>query len=115
MAILLSVGMILGVLALLLRRYGKAASIVLACAASLVIAVAVVDLLHPDRRIGVAAIEANQRFYRMLLAFELPAWALALVSLTGFKKAFWAGWIIHGLFAMWLVVILVWLQFFWHW
>jgi hypothetical protein len=115
MAILLTVGMILGVLAPPLRRYGKASSAILACAASLVIAVAVVDLLHPDPRIGVAAIDANRRFYRILLAFEVPALALALVSLRGFQKAFWAGWIIHGLFALRLVVILLWLQLFWHW
>lgn len=79
------------------------------------IAVAVVDLLPPDPRIGVAAIDANRRFYRILMAFELPALTLALVSLRGFKKAFWAGWIIHGLFALWVVVILVWLELFWHW
>jgi len=78
MAILLTVGMILGVLAPLLRRYGKAAFTVLACAASLVIAI--VDLLHPDPRVGLAAIDANRRFYRILLAFELPALALTLVS-----------------------------------
>ena len=97
-----------------LRRYHKA-SLALACGAAAVIAVAVVGLIHVDPRIGGAAIEANRREYLFMLAFELPVLILALISFKHFKWAFWLGWTINLVFAMFVAVILVWLEFFWHW
>ncbi len=98
----------------LLRRYRKA-SLALACGAAAVLAVAVVGLVHVDPRIGEAAIEANRRQYLFILTCELPVLILALISFKYFKWAFWLGWAINLLFAIFVAVIVVWLEFFWHW
>jgi hypothetical protein len=50
-----------------------------------------IDLAYPDVRIGKAAIEANRRFYRMMLACELPVLILALVSWEIFQVGLLAG------------------------
>jgi hypothetical protein len=98
----------------LLRRY-QLVSPALAGGASAVLAVAIVGLAHPDPRIGQTAIAANRRQYLFVLACELPVLILALISLRNFKWAFWLGWAINIVFALYLAVIVVWLEFFWHW
>ncbi len=97
-----------------LRRYGKA-SLVLACGAAAVLVMAVVGLVHVDPRIGEEAIESNRREYLFMLACELPVLILALISLKCLKWAFWLGWAINLAFAIFVAVIVVWLEFFWHW
>ncbi len=115
MAFVFILGMAFMLVAPLLRRYGSAASWVLAAGAFVVVAVAIVGLAHPDVRQGLATVEANRRFYLIVLACEVPVLALALVSQRRFKGAFWAGWIINVVFALLLIVMVIWLAFSWHW
>jgi hypothetical protein len=114
LAIVLVLGICLMIVAPLLRRYQLGSS-ALAGGASTVLAVAIVGLAHADPRIGQAAIEANRRQYLFVLACELPVLMLALISFRYFKWAFWLGWAINIIFALYLAVIVVWLEFFWHW
>src|SRR5579864_4315657 len=97
-----------------LRRYRKA-SLALACGAAAVLAVAAVGLVRVDPRIGEAAIAANRREYLFMVACDLPVLILALMSFKYFKWAFWLGWAINLAFAVYVAVIVVWLEFFWHW
>jgi hypothetical protein len=114
LAIVLVLGVSLMIAAPLLRRY-QLRSPALVAGASTVLAVAIVGLAHSDPKIGQAAIEANRRQYLFVLACELPVLILALISLRYFKWAFWLGWSINLVFALYLAVIVVWLEFFWHW
>jgi hypothetical protein len=114
LAIVLVLGISLMIAAPLLRRY-RLASPALAGGASMVLAFAIVGLAHSDPRIGQAAIEANRRRFLFVLACELPALVLALISLRYFTSAFWLGWAINLAFALYLTVVAVWLEFFWHW
>jgi hypothetical protein len=98
----------------LLRRYGMA-SLALAAGALAVIAVAIVGLVFVDSRIGQAAIESNRKQYMFCLACELPVFILALISSRGFKWAFRLGYGINAAFSIFVMVIVVWLEFFWHW
>jgi hypothetical protein len=98
----------------LLRR-GHQASSVLISGASIVLAFTGFELLHPDARIGQAAIESNRRIYLIVLAVELPVLVLASISLRHFRYAFWLGWSVNLAFTVWLSVVLVWPEFFWHW
>jgi uncharacterized membrane protein len=98
----------------LLRRF-QLRSPALVAGASAVIAVAIVGLVHADPRIGQAAIEANRRQYLFVLACEVPVLALALISLKRFQWPFWLGWAINLAFALLLAVVVIWLEFFWHW
>ena len=114
MLVLLFLGIILMIAAPLLRRYGLR-SHALAGGASAVLLVVIVGLVHVDPRIGQAAIEANRRQYLYVFACELPVLILALISFRYFKWAFWLGWAINLVFALYLTVIVIWLEFFWHW
>ena len=114
MTIIFFFGLGLMLIAPLLRRYHKA-SLALGCGAAAVLMVTTVGLVHVDPRIGQAAIESNRREYLFILACELPVLVLALVSCKYYKWAFWLGWAINLLFAMFVAVIVVWLEFFWHW
>jgi hypothetical protein len=98
-----------------LRRHGKAGSAVLAGGAVALVAIALVEMLHPDARAGLAANQADRRFYWIIFGCEVPVMALALISQRRFKKAFWVGWGIHMALAVWLTAVVTWLQFFWHW
>jgi hypothetical protein len=51
----------------------------------------------------------------MLLECEIPVLALALLSLRWQRKLFWVGWAIHAAFTAFVAVIVIWLEFFWHW
>jgi hypothetical protein len=87
-------GMGLMLVAPLLRRR-RLASPALGWGASLILAVSAFGLAHLDPRYGHAANESDRRFYLLFLAVELPVLALAL--------------------ALYLAIILIWLEFFWHW
>ena len=50
-----------------------------------------------------------------MLACELPVLMFALISVKYLKWAFWVGWAINLLFALFVGVIVVWLEFFWQW
>jgi hypothetical protein len=113
-ALMFALGVALMLTAPLLRRYHKA-SLVLMTGASIVLALTTFELIHPDARIGQAAIESNRRFYLIVIAVELPVLILALISSWYFKYAFWLGWSVNLVFTLWLAVVLVWLEFFWHW
>lgn len=102
------------ILSPLLRRYDKA-SAALAAGAFAVIAVAVVGIVHVDPRIGLAAIQSNRREYLFCLACEVPVFLLALISWKRLQWAFWVGWGINAVFSVFVSVIIVWLEFFWHW
>jgi hypothetical protein len=114
LAIVLVLGISLMIVAPLFRRY-QLGSPALAGGASTVLALAIVGLAHTDPRIGQAAIAANRRQYLFVLACELPVLMLALISLRHFKWAFWLGWAINIVLALYLAAIFVWLEFFWHW
>jgi hypothetical protein len=96
MAVALVVGVLISTAAPLLRRHRGTAATALAAGA------------------GEAAIQESRRF-AMTLGCEVPVSALALISLSHRTKLFWAGWIIHALLTLWLIVVVVWLKFFWHW
>jgi len=98
----------------LLRRY-HLAPYALASGASAVIVLSIIGLKFEDPRIGRAAIESNRHFYYLFLAWQFPVLILALISLRYFKWAFWLGWAINLAFALYLTVIVIWLEFFWHW
>jgi hypothetical protein len=76
--------------------------------------VVIIGLAHSDPRIGQAAIEANRRQYLLVRACQLPVLVLALISFSFFKWAFWLGWAINLVFALYLTVVFIWLEFFWH-
>jgi hypothetical protein len=96
------------------RRSGKA-GVVLASGAALLAILAVAGLLHQDMRQGLATVQANRREYRLMLECEIPVLALALASIRWHKKLFWVGWAIHVAFTVFVAVIVIWLEFFWHW
>jgi hypothetical protein len=98
----------------LLRR-ANLASPALAGGALAVLLVALVGLVHVDPRIGLAAIESNRREYLFFLACEMPVFMLALISWKGFKWAFWLGYGINAAFTVFVMAVIVWLEFFWHW
>lgn len=75
----------------------------------------IIGLAYPDARMDQEANEANLRFYLIVLACELPVLILALISWRYFKGAFWLGWAINVAFALFLTVLVVWLELFWHW
>ena len=108
-------GVVLGIVAALLRRYGQASGMALAGGASVLLVLAAAGLVHTDAREGLATLEANRRQYLFVLACELPVLVLALVSLERFKKLFWLGWGIHAAFTSCVVAVVIWLEFFWHW
>lgn len=108
-------GVVLGIAAVLLRRYGRASGMTLAGGASVLAILAVAGLAHTDAREGLATLEANRRQYLFVLACELPVLVLALLSLERFKKLFWLGWGIHAAFTSCVVAVVIWLEFFWHW
>ena len=114
MAIVLVTGVCLMIVAPSLRRF-QLSSPALVAGACTVVAVAIVGLAHQDPRIGEAGIEANRRQYLYVLACEFPVLVLALISLRNSKWAFWLGWTINLALASYLAVIVVWLEFFWHW
>ena len=114
MAITLILGFSLMLVAPLLRP-SKKKSLALAAGAAAIVALAFVGFAHPDPRNGQAAVESDRRFYVLFLACEIPVLALALISLRCFNWAFWMGWTINLASAIYLSVIVIWLEFFWHW
>ena len=106
-------GMTLMLLAPLLRRHR--APYALAGGAFILLVLAVLGMTHPDVRMGQAAVESDRRFYRIVLGFELPVLILALISLRYFKYPFWLGWAVNFVFTLGLAIVIVWLEFFWHW
>jgi len=115
MAFVFALGVVLGIVAALLRRYGRASGMALAGGAGALLVLAAAGLVHTDAREGLAAIEANRRQYLFVLACELPVLVLALVSLERRKKLFWLGWGIHAAFTSCVAAVVIWLEFFWHW
>jgi hypothetical protein len=115
MAFVFALGVVSGIVAALLRRYGRASSMALAGGAGVLLVLAAAGLVHTDAREGLAAIEANRRQYLFVLMCELPVLVLALVSLERHKKLFWLGWGIHAAFTSCVVAVVIWLEFFWHW
>jgi hypothetical protein len=114
MKIVFLLGMGSMLVAPLLPRW-RMASPALAGGASIIIALSVFGLAHPDPRFGEGANASDRRFYQLFLACEIPVLALALISLRSFKWAFWLGWGINLGLALYLAVIMIWLEFFWHW
>jgi hypothetical protein len=112
---ILGLGLVLGLLSPLFRRSNRLRAAALASGAGIVVALFALDLLHPDPRIGPAAIAANRGFDLFFLGFEGLALVLAVASLAKMRKVFWVGWAAHVALAAWMVVIYVWLEFFWHW
>ena len=112
--IIFFLGISLMIIAPLLRR-ASMASFALAGGALAVLAVCMIGLVHVDPRIGLAAIESNRREYLFLLACEAPVFLLALISWKRFKWAFWLGYGINVAVSIFVLVIIVWLEFFWHW
>jgi hypothetical protein len=115
MAVIFILGILISAAAPLLRRRHSHAAIALVAGAGTLIVLALLAFVHPNLRAGEAAVEENWRFALLTLGCEVPVLALALISLRAWKWAFWAGWIIHIAFTLWLIVVFVWLSFFWHW
>jgi hypothetical protein len=114
LVIIFFLGIGLMLVAPLLRRFGKA-SLALAAGAFVILALSVIGLAHVDPREGLAAIETNRKEYLFFLACQLPVFLLALISWKRFKWAFWLGWGINVAFSIFVLVIVVELEFFWHW
>lgn len=93
----------------------KAGSVLLVLGAAILAAIAVTNLVAQDPRAGVAAIEANRRFDFIIAGCELPAFVLALISLKRLTKLYWVSWGIHLALTIYLAIVIVWLEFFWHW
>jgi HAMP domain-containing protein len=109
-------GMAIGVFSPAVRwKHRAAAARLLAVGAGILFVAAVGNLIAQDPRAGLATINANRRFDLMIAGPELPALALALLSLKRLDKLYWVGWGIHAGLSIWLTVIFVWLAFFWHW
>ena len=115
MAFVFALGVVLGLVAALLRRSGRASGMSLAGGASVLLVLAAAGLVHTDAREGLATLEANRRQYLFVLACELPVLVLALASLERFKELFWLGWGIHAAFTSCVLAVVIWLEFFWHW
>jgi hypothetical protein len=81
----------------------------------MLIAFAAFEIVHPDLRAGEAAVEESWRFATLTLGCQVPVLALGLISLAGRKRVCWVGWIIHLAFTLWLIIVIVWLTYFWHW
>ncbi len=96
-------------------RRQKMASPVLAAGAAALMVMAVAGLVTNDPKFGQGAVEANRRDYHLMLACQLPVFLLALVSWKRFAWAFWVGWAINLAFTVFVAVIVIWLEFFWHW
>jgi hypothetical protein len=107
-------GILLMIASALLRRHDIAA-FVLATGAVVVVAVALVGILYLDPRIGEAAVRANRGQYEFIVACQLPVLILALASRRGSRGAFWLGWGTNLAFSLFVVVVVVWLKFYWHW
>ena len=114
MLILFFLGITLMIAAPLLRRYHKA-SFALAGGALVVLAFAVIGLVHVDPRIGLSAIESNRKEYLFCVACQLPVFFFALLSWKRFKWAFWLGWGINLAFSAIVLAVIIDLTFFWHW
>jgi hypothetical protein len=112
--VILFLGIFAGIVAPVFRRSGRA-GVVLAGGAAMLMILAVAGLSHQDMRDGLATVEANRRECRLILECEIAVLALALASLRWHKKLFWVGWAIHAAFTVFVVVIVIWLEFFWHW
>jgi hypothetical protein len=106
---------VIGAISPVLRGRGRAAAGTLVAGAAIVLVFVTTSLIVQDPRAGLAAIEANRRFAMMIAGFEVPALSLALISLRRIDKLYWVGWGIHAALTVWLGVIFVWLEFFWHW
>jgi hypothetical protein len=107
-------GIFAGIVSPVFRRHDKA-GVVLAGGAAMLVILAIAGLLHQDMRQGLATVETNRREYRLMLECEIPVLALAVRSLRWQKKLFWVGWAIHAGFTVFVAVIVIWLEFFWHW
>ena len=81
----------------------------------MLIALSLFAFIHPDLRAGEAAVEGSGRFAMLTLVCEVPVLALGLTSLAGRKRVYWTGCITHLAFALWLIIVIVWLTYFWHW
>ena len=114
MAVVFILGIVLMLLAPLARHH-RVASYALSLGAFTLLVIAVIGVAFPDPRIGQEAIDANRRFYRIVLECELPVLVLAMVSWKGWRWPFWLGWAINLLFSIFLAALVIWLKFFWHW
>jgi hypothetical protein len=109
-------GVVAGVVAPFLRRFGTGRSVCLAAGAAVLVIFSVVGLTHLEPSQGLAAVDAYRREYLFVLACELPVLALALFSVCWPKKLlFWLGGGIHLAFTACVLTVLTWLKFFWHW
>jgi hypothetical protein len=115
MAVVFVLGLLMSLSAPLLRSRHRTAAVTLAAGAAILIAFAAFEIVHPDLRAGEAAVEESWRFAKLTLGCEVPVLTLALTSMPERRKVFWAGWIIHVGFTLWMIVVVVWLTFFWHW
>jgi hypothetical protein len=115
MALVFVLGLLISLSAPLLRSRHRAAAIALAAGAGALIALALFQIVHPDLRAGEAAVAESWRFATLTLGCQVPVLTLALISLSGRRWVFWAGWIIHLAFTLWLIIVIVWLTYFWHW
>jgi hypothetical protein len=114
MAVLFILGLVVALLSPILARFHRA-HIALAAGASLTLVLAILGLVHADPRIGQAALADNRREYGLVICVEVPVLALALASVKGRRWPFWLGWSIHAAFAVFVGIVVVWLEFFWRW
>jgi|SRR5579863_6801992 len=107
-------GAILTLVAPLLGRY-RVPPFALAGGAAGVLAAAIIGLITMDPRIGQAAVETNRREYIFCAVCEALVLTFAVISWKGFKWAFWLGWSISLAFSLFVLWVIVELEFFWHW
>jgi len=109
-------GLAIGLITPVVRRYRRtAAKMLLVLGAVILVGFALTNLINQDPRVGLGAIAANRRFGLLIAGGELPVLAMVLLSLKWLDKLYWFGWGIHAALTVWLVVVIIWLEFFWHW
>ena len=107
--------MAIGLITPVVRGHRRtAAKMLLALGAVILVGFALTHLINQDPRAGLAAMEENRRFGLLIAGCELPVLAMALLSLKWLDKLYWFGWGIHAALSVWLTVVFVWLEFFWH-
>ena len=109
--------MALTIIAALLRpKQVKVASYVVVAGALLALTSSIFDWVYPAYKWGMASVNSDRRIDQFTIACELPVLVLALISVGYFRRlTFWLAWTISLIYVLWWAVVIIWLEFFWHW
>jgi len=85
------------------------------CACLLIAMMAYSYITSTPETLGLGASISNRREALVIIACEFTVLVFALLSLHRFKIFFWLGWAAHGSLTIFCTVVVIWLEFFWHW